>query len=66
MSARLVKSALILPHGNTDVERSLSMNASVVTEDRPHIGEETVCAIRTVNDVEFVDPVSNQPQKRAP
>ena len=29
----LVKSALILPHGNTDVERSLSVNTSVVTED---------------------------------
>ena len=35
----LVKSALILPHGNADVERSLSVNTSVVTEDRPHIGE---------------------------
>ena len=27
----LVKSALILPHGNADVERSLSVNTSVVT-----------------------------------
>ena len=54
----LVKSALILPHGNADVE------TSVVTEDRPHIGEATVCAIRTNKDaVEFFDPVSNQPQK---
>ena len=56
----LVKSALILPHGNADVERSLSVNTSVVTEDRSHIGEATVCAIRTVmNAVEFFDPVSN-------
>ena len=56
----LVKSALILPHGNADVERSLSVNTSVVTQDRPHIGEATVCAIRTVKDaVEFLDPVSN-------
>ena len=40
------------------------MNTSVVTEDRPHIGEATVCAIRTVKDaVEFFDPDSNQPQK---
>ena len=46
----MVKSALILPHGNTDVERSLSVNTSVVTEDRPHIGEATVCAFRTVKD----------------
>ena len=29
----LVKSALILPHGNADVERSSSVNTSVVTED---------------------------------
>ena len=58
----LVKSALILPHGNANVERSWSVNT--VTEDRPHIGEATVCAIRTVRDaVEFFDPFSNQPQK---
>ena len=45
------------------VERSLSVNTSVVTDDRPHIEEATVCAIRTVKDaVEFFDPVSNQPQ----
>ena len=42
----------------------LSENTSVVSEDRPHIGEATVCAIRTVKDaVEILDPVSNQPQK---
>ena len=60
----LVKSALILPHGNADVERSLSVNTKIVTEDRPHIGEATVCAIRTVKDaVKFLDPVSKKPQK---
>ena len=46
------------------VERSLSVNTSVVTEDRPHIGEATFCAIRTVKDaVEFCAQDSNQPQK---
>ena len=60
----LVKSALILLHGNSDVERSLSVHTSVVTEDRPHIGEATVCSIRIVKDaVEFFDPISAQPQK---
>ena len=60
----LVKSALILPHGNADVKRSLSVNTRFVTEDRPHIGEATMCAIRTVKDaVEFFDPLINQPQK---
>ena len=58
----LVKSVLILTHGNADVERSLSVNTSVVTEDRPTIGEATLCAIRTVKDAaESFDPVSNQP-----
>ena len=62
--SELVKSALILPHGNAAVERSLPVNTSAVAEDRPQIGEATVCAIRTVKDaVEFFDPVSNQPQK---
>ena len=60
----LVKSALILPHENADIERSLSVNTSVVTKGSPHIGEATVCAIRTVKDAgEFFYPVSNQPQK---
>lgn len=31
----LVKIALVLPHRNADVERSLSVNTNVVTEDRP-------------------------------
>ena len=40
-----------------------NMNTSIVTEDRPHIGEATVCAIRTVEDaVEFYS-VRNQHQK---
>ena len=60
----LVKSVLILPHGDADVERILPVNTSVVTEDRRHIGEATVCAIRTVKEaVEFFNPASNQPQK---
>ena len=56
----LVKSALILLHLNADVERSLSGNTSVVTKDRPHIGEATVCAMKAV---EFFYTVSNQTQK---
>ena len=40
----LVKSALILPHGNADDERSLSVNTSVVTEDRhTHWRGNSVC-----------------------
>ena len=43
------------------LQHLLSVNTSVVTEDRPHVGEVTVYAIRTVKDaVEFFDPVSQQ------
>jgi hypothetical protein len=60
----LMKTALVLQHGNADVERSLSVNTSVVTADRPAIGERTICAIRTVKDtVKVHDPISHQPLK---
>ena len=49
------------------LQHLLSVNTSVVTEDRPLIGEATVCAIRTVKDaVGFFYPVSNQPKKKFP
>ena len=64
MSARDGEECLASTTWNADVERSLSVNTSVVTEARPHIGKATVCAIRLVKDaVEFFYPVSNQPQK---
>ena len=63
----LLRSALILPLWNADDERSLSVNTSVVTEDIPHIGEATVCAIRTVKDaVNIFDPVSKSTFKKFP
>ncbi|XP_045210587.2 luc7-like protein 3 [Mercenaria mercenaria] len=47
-----------------EVERSLSVNTSVVTKDRVALGEKTVTAIRTVKDiVKFSDPVDEQPHK---
>ncbi|XP_053405310.1 titin homolog [Mercenaria mercenaria] len=61
---QLVKKALVLPHGNLEVERSLSVNTSVVTKDRVALGEKTVTAIRTLKDiVKFSDPVDEQPHK---
>lgn len=60
----LVKTALVLPHENADVERDLSLNTSFVTEDRPAIGKRTICATTTVKDtVKFHDPISHQPHK---
>ena len=49
------------------LQHFLSVDTSVVTEDKPPIEEATVCAIRTVKGaVEFFYPVSNQPQKSSP
>lgn len=60
----LIKRALILPHGNADVERSLSVNKNVVTVDRPELGERTINAVRTVKVmVNFCDPIQNRPHK---
>ena len=54
----------MIPHGNADVERSLSVNTNVVTKDRKALGEKTVTAIRTVKDaIKFSDPIFNQPHK---
>ncbi len=46
----LVKSMLVLPHGNSSVERGFSENSHVVTEGRSQLDEESVSAIRTVKD----------------
>ena len=63
----LVKSVLILPHGNADVERSLSVNTSVVTEDRPHIGEESEQSrMQKRSSVQSVINLKKFPHKRAP
>ena len=59
----LAKKALVLLHGNADVERSLSVNTNVVTVDWPAIGKKTINAIRMVKDiVTFSDPVKECPQ----
>ena len=59
----LAKKALVLPHGNADVERCLSVNTNVVTVDRPAIGKKTINAVRMVKDiVKFSDPVKECPQ----
>lgn len=62
--AKVVKHALVLPHGNADVERALSENTSVVTADRASMGEAAIIGLRTVKDtVKFSDPVLCRPEK---
>lgn len=48
--ANVVQSALALSHGNSDVERSLSLNKKLVTTERNRLGEETIVALRTIKD----------------
>ena len=60
----VIKSALILPHGNADVERALSVNNSLVTRERSLLSENAINGLRTTKDmVKFCDPQLNRPQK---
>ena len=46
----LVKSCLVLAHANADSERSLSVNARVVTKERSRFGEQTIVGLRLLKD----------------
>ena len=60
---KVIKTSLVLPHGNADVERSLSVNINVVTDDRTLLSEQAINGIRMVKDaVAFYDPQHNQPK----
>ena len=61
---RVIKSTLVLGQTNAECERSLSINAKVVTSDRPFLSNETIVGTRVVKEaVRFYDPVSNKPEK---
>ena len=54
---KVVKLGLILAQSNAESERSLSVNASIVTKERTLLGERTIVGLRTVKDaVKFHDP----------
>ena len=60
----MIKSALVLGQTNAECEHSLSINAKVVTSDRPFLSNETIVGTRVVKEaVRFYDPVSNKPEK---
>ena len=60
----VIKSALVLGQTNAECERSLSINARVVTSDRPFLSNETIVVTCVVKEaVRFYDPVSNQVEK---
>jgi hypothetical protein len=60
---KLVKLALVLPHGNSDVERSLSINKNVVRANRTALHVDTIRGIRYAKDaISFYDPLSRRPE----
>ena len=62
----VVKSGLILAQMNAESERSLSINARIVTDERSHLGEKTIVGLRAVKDaVRFSDPKQHRPEKIA-
>ena len=62
----VIKSALTLGQTNAESERSLSVNAAIVTQERTLLSENTTIGLRVVKEaVRFFDPVSNQPEKIA-
>ena len=62
----VIKSALTLGQTNAESERSLSVNAAIVTRERTLLSENTIIGLHVVKEaVRFFDPVSNQPEKIA-
>ena len=60
----MIKSALVLAQTNAESERSLSINARIVTQKRASLGEKTIVGLHVLKDaVKFFDPVSNQPER---
>ena len=60
----VIKSALTLGQTNAESERSLSVNAAIVTRERTLLSENTIIGLHVVKEaVRFFDPVSNQPEK---
>lgn len=59
----LIKSIAVIPHGNADVERGLSIAKRSLTEDRTLLSDESVVANRIVQDaVTFTDPEKRRPE----
>ena len=60
----MIKSALVLAQTSAESERSLSINARIVRQERASLGEKTIVGLHVLKDaVRFFDPVSNQPER---
>ena len=61
---KVIKADLILAQMNAESERTLSVNACIVTQERTLLGERTITGLRAVKDaVRFHDPEHQRPQK---
>ena len=55
----MIKSGLVFALRNAESERSLSINASMVSSERSALGEVTITGLRTVKEaLRFYDPVN--------
>jgi len=60
----LVKTALVLPHSNTDVERCLSVNNRMVTMDKTQLSKTAINGLRSAQAyVKFSDLAGMHPKK---
>ena len=61
---RIVKTALVLPHGNSDVERGISVNSRMLTNERNKLSEVTINGLRATKDmIKFSDPQLHRPER---
>ena len=60
----VIKSVLVLAQTNDESERSLSINAKIVNQERALLGENTIVGLHVLKDtVNFYDPITHQPEK---
>ena len=57
----MINSALVLAQTKAESERSLSVNARIVTKDRASLGEKTIVGLHVVKEaVRFYDTVHSR------
>ena len=62
----MIKAALVLAQTNAESERSLSINARIVTQERASLGEKTIVGLHVLKDaVRFFDPCFQPTRKNS-
>ena len=61
----VIKCALVLAQTNVESERSLSINARIVTQERALLGENTTVGLHVLKDtVNFYDAITHWTEKK--